>query len=176
MSNKIARLPSVIAADRHLCSLTSLSSGHVLIAGGSKDDEILSSAEIYDPLTENREQTAPLIEARSGHTATLLRSGLVLVVGGFDGRDEVASAELYDPVRGYWQPTGSLRIGRSHHHALLLPSGNVLVTGGCLDEMLVTEAEVYDPASGCWRWLSRPQQEPSAANDAHDAPPQALVS
>jgi WD40 repeat protein len=96
------------------------------------------------------ESTGSLVNARSGHTATLLPNGKVLVTGGTADNAALASAELYDPASGTWTATGSLAERRFGHTATLLPNGKVLVVGGitcCFD--LVT-AELYDPATGTW--------------------------
>ena len=44
---------------------------------------------------------APMLEPRSGHSATLLPDGKVLIVGGMrHNQDFYRSAELYDPATG----------------------------------------------------------------------------
>ncbi|MBK9518346.1 MAG: hypothetical protein IPO09_13560 [Anaeromyxobacter sp.] len=104
---------------------------------------------------------APMIEARSGHSATVLPSGLVLVAGGAgawhaDGSaDILASAELYDPVTGVWTPAASMGTARGWHSATLLQDGRVLVAGGVGAQLPgrytdLTSAELYDPATNRW--------------------------
>jgi WD40 repeat protein len=96
------------------------------------------------------ESTGSLVNARSGHTATLLPNGKVLVTGGTADYVALASAEPYDPASGTWTATGSLAERRFGHTATLLPNGKVLVVGGitcCFD---LVSAELYDPATGTW--------------------------
>ena len=82
---------------------TLLPDGRVLVSGGRVDggyeSQWLYDAELYDPGTGTWAPTGDMIQARSGHTATLLSDGRVLVSGGA-GSDPQASAELYDPGGG----------------------------------------------------------------------------
>lgn len=99
------------------------------------------------PLTEpGWAMTGSMVQARTGHTATLLDDGRVLVAGGTDAKGRaLASAELYDPASGTWTVTGTMTAAHSEHRAILLCDGRVLV----LDDWR-GEAEVYDPATGRW--------------------------
>lgn len=86
---------------------TLLPNGKVLITGGDGGDNssgrsTLASAVLYDPATDTWTPTSGMLEARSGHTATLLPNGKVLVAGGryFSGSgtpQPLATAELYTP-------------------------------------------------------------------------------
>jgi len=136
--------------ERNFHTATLLPNGKVLVAGGSANSNVLSSAELYDPATEMWTLTGALHTGRSSHTATSLANGNVLVAGGADN-----SAELYDPATETWTVTGSLRTGRTGHTATLLTDGRVLVAGGtCISNGAVcgflTSAELYDPISGNW--------------------------
>jgi hypothetical protein len=92
---------------------------------------------------------SPMLEPRSGQTATLLPDGKVLVAGGMRrNQDFYKSAELYDPATGRFQPTGEMSIGRVGHIAVLLRSGKVLVAGGWVGNGGTDSAELYDPATG----------------------------
>src|SRR5215475_10541282 len=74
---------------------------------------------------------SPMLEPRSGHSATLLQDGRVLIVGGMRrNQDFYRSAELYDPATGNFHSTGDMKIARVGHAAVLLPSGKVLILGG----------------------------------------------
>lgn len=110
---------------------------------------------------------APMLEARSGHSATLLLDGKVLIAGGMrHNQDFYKSAELYDPATGTFQPTGEMNQRRVGHIAVLLPSGKVLIAGGWVGEGGTDSAELYDPASGKFSLIaakmSTPRGRPSA--------------
>ena len=141
-------------AARELHTATLLQNGLVLVAGGGTDiccEDILVTAELYDPVTHTWSVTGSLNTSRFSHTATLLENGMVLVVGGFDSPSfPSASAELYDPARGTWTATGSLNTARYAHTATLLQNGKVLVAGGDNDGSSLASAELYDRASGTW--------------------------
>jgi hypothetical protein len=92
---------------------------------------------------------APMLEPRSGHSATLLSDGRVLIAGGMRRNQEFyRSAELYDPTTGKFQPTGEMSIARVGHVAILLPSGKVLIAGGWSGHESTNSAELYDPRTG----------------------------
>jgi hypothetical protein len=138
------------ARQRH--AATVLAGGEVLVTGGYAAG-ILSSAEVYDPLTGEFTGTGTLAAARQNHTATLLASGKVLVIGGEGGAGggiPLATAELYDPATGLFSPAGAMTTARTLHTATLLPGGKVLVTGGLSSHAAASElasAELYDPAT-----------------------------
>jgi N-acetylneuraminic acid mutarotase/uncharacterized protein YjdB len=170
---------------------TALNNGLVLIAGGSEiasnqpgsaisggsiEGSVLSSAELYDPITGIFTQTGSMTGVRENHTATLLNNGTVLVAGGdnltyryspcgtfgmmsciFFSGTPLATAELYNPANGTFVSTGSMNGARHLHAATLLNDGQVLVDGGddeSFDDSGVTptpavsSAEVYDPGTG----------------------------
>jgi Kelch motif/Galactose oxidase, central domain len=92
---------------------------------------------------------APMLEARSGHTATLLPNGRVLIAGGMRrNQDFYRSAEIFDPAMGKFQPTSQMSIARVGHAAVLLPSGKVLIAGGWIGHGCTDSAELYDPTTG----------------------------
>lgn len=133
---------------------TLLTSGKVLVTGGTIRDPILPQAptEIYEPLTHTWSRTGSLQTARYFHTATMLPSGKVLVVGGFSTPSApLTSAEIYDPAAGAWSRTAPMSVARANHSATLLPSGKVLVAGGegAMSSAL-DSSEIYDPASNAW--------------------------
>lgn len=92
---------------------------------------------------------APMLEPRSGHTATLLPNGKVLIAGGMRrNQDFYKSAELYDPVTGKFLATGEMRVGRVGQIGVLLRSGKVLIAGGWIGHGCTDSAELYDSSTG----------------------------
>ena len=90
----------------------------------------------------------PMIEPRSGHTATLLPDGKVLIVGGMRrNQDFYKSSELYDPSTGKFEASGDMTIARVGQAAILLPNGKVLIAGGWIGHGCTVSAELYDPAT-----------------------------
>ena len=138
-----------MSAPRGLHTATLLKNGMVLIAGGFTDGTSASNvatAELFDPVTSQFTQIAPMTSPRGGHSATLLPSGQVFLFGG--GSDVQKTAELFDPVSATFQvisrPSGG---SRRYHSATLLPSGKILLAGGQADQGMTNSAEVFDPAT-----------------------------
>jgi N-acetylneuraminic acid mutarotase len=161
---------------QHTASL--LHSGLVLAAGGNNlvgtcsCTTFVSSADIYNPITNSWTPTGSLVTARYAHTATVLADGRVLAAGGFGGATStlqsggaaLASAEIYDSATGTWSATGSMTTARMKHTATLLSSGRVLVVGGRGNTTTPT-AEVFDPTSGTWTAVA----SMSTARESHSA-------
>lgn len=129
---------------------TLLANGLVLIAGGSvSGNNILSSAELYDPRTGSYSQTGSMSTARLSPTATLLSNGKVLIAGGYNQSQTLGSAELYDPSTGLFSPTSPMSVPRTGHTATALNNGLVLITGGGTTLVAGTSsADLYDPTKG----------------------------
>jgi Galactose oxidase, central domain/Kelch motif len=135
---------------------------------------------------------SPMLQPRSGHSATLLANGKVLIVGGMRrNQDFYRSAELYDPATGTFQATGEMSTRRVGHVAVLLRSGKVLIAGGWIGSHDTTDAaELYDPATGKFTVIAKMttrRARPSATllangnvliagGDDHDARDAALAS
>ena len=124
--------PMMEARAGHTATL--LNDGTVLIAGGLVNINgvmtAVDSAEIYNPITQAFSPVvAPMISARTGHTATLLKDGRVLLAGGYNGTSSfnltgssngdtltwstmdgsiLNTAEIYDPRTKTFEPVGGI--------------------------------------------------------------------
>lgn len=90
---------------------TSLADGRVLAAGGygGGSNNVVDSAEVYDPASAIWTRTRPMSTPRAFHAAALLPDGTVLVAGGFNAQFmTVASAERYDPKTGRFSDAGMM--------------------------------------------------------------------
>ncbi|MFH0899038.1 MAG: kelch repeat-containing protein [Pseudomonadota bacterium] len=130
-----------MARTRGYHAATLLPNGKVLVAGGCSihnDLVALSSAELFDPMTNTWSEVASMTNARYYHTATLLSDGRVLIAGGYSFPDPnvsktggfLSSAEVYDPEANTWSPAPSMNKQRLWHTATLLLDGRVIVVGG----------------------------------------------
>jgi hypothetical protein len=132
-----------------------LTKGDVLSIGGvDNNNNLLSSAELYNPTAGTWALTGSMAAAREYFPAVVLTNGKVLVSGGLGtGSTVLAAAELYDPTAGTWSSAGSLSVARVTHTATLLSTGKVLVTGGCTTSTcssITTTSELYDPTTNSW--------------------------
>lgn len=145
---------------RSLPSMTLLSSGKVLVAGGSN----LNSAELYDPLTRTWTATGSMSVVRHGHGAVLLRDGRVLVASGFStSAGEVPAAEIYDPTTGTWTLAAPPLVPRHYASLTLLPDGRALLAGGFSGGGVTNHAEIYDPVANTWTVTAAMQRPRSGA-------------
>jgi hypothetical protein len=87
--------------ERTLATVTVLTNGKVLVAGGYDEAHtLLGSAEICDPTSGTWTATDDRLSIpRAAHTATRLANGIgVLITGGIDALGPTASTEIFHPV------------------------------------------------------------------------------
>lgn len=135
---------------------TRLLDGRVLVSGGwGISQAAVTSAEVYDPVTNVWAVTGNSRSARADHTATLLADGRVLAVGGVGDNASCstnATSEVYSPVSGTWAdgPNAPVSFGTGHS-AIRLNNGRVLVSGGgnrC--GTVFRSAALFDPTTSTW--------------------------
>jgi hypothetical protein len=142
---------AAMRAARAAHTATTLRDGRVLVAGGfTSEENVVSGAELFDPVGARFAALPRMRTLRHSHTATLLPNGKVLLVGGYSvGSTVIAAAELFDPATNRFTPTGSLGAARAGHIAVALPNGKVLIAGGVGPAWsFLSSAEIYDPATG----------------------------
>lgn len=102
--------------------------------GGITNSFGQDTAEIYDLKDETLTLlTNTMVQARTGHTATMLQDGRILLTGGAEDvlGEPTNTAEVYNPTTQTFSAVGNLVGGpRSLHRATLLDDGRVLLTGG----------------------------------------------
>lgn len=153
---------------RQAHTATRLPDGRVLLLGGSQDGSVIvSTGDIYDPVTDSCSPIPDMAVPRVLQTATLLDDGRVLVVGGLGTFDFVdvsaalnsatSSCEIYDPISNSWSPAPALPNGRVGHGASKLGDGRVLITGGLEVAQFVipipsisNDCRRYDPGTNSW--------------------------
>ena len=165
VTSALAIAPSADLAGQ---SVTQLPDGRWLLAGGRTATGPVTDLKIRGA-DLNEDLPVHLLQARSGHTATVLPNGLVWVVGGV-GRDGrvLADSELIDPVDGTVQalPTPGLT-ARTEHTALVLTNGEVLLAGGRDAEGLVlATAQRWNPRTQVALTVNSPLE---VARYAHSA-------
>ena len=111
---------------------TQLKDGRILIAGGvDNDGDVLSTAEIYDPLDNSFGDTISM-SARERGFAGLLPDGKVLIAGGDNGSGPVATAEIFDPdpAVNSFTATGNMNTARANAAGVVTADGRAIVAGG----------------------------------------------
>jgi N-acetylneuraminic acid mutarotase len=136
----------------------SLPDGGVLVAGGyagaEPGDELLASAEIYDPKANTWTPTGDMTRPRADPEGAVLQDGRVLVTGGnvVLPSTRTNTAEIYNPATGQWTPTtGSMTDAKVDHTMTVLSNGQVLAVGGLLrHDISLVSADLYDPKTDTW--------------------------
>ncbi len=155
-----------LAVARGRAAVAVLSDGRVLVAGGCTTigctappgllEAVLSSAEVYDPLTDRWTATSPMAVARGGHAAAPLVGGDALVVGGCTDplcTSPLATAEILVGASLEFVPASPMTAARFGVAAvpMPMPDGTVLVSQGCsAPNACDVSAEIYDPLANSW--------------------------
>ncbi|KFE70491.1 Kelch repeat-containing protein [Hyalangium minutum] len=126
-----------------------LADGRVLVVGGWHKGHLQTSAELWDPRTEQWSRTGALSLPRSSFTLTALPDGRAVVSGGLAGNasDATTATELWDPQKGTWSPGAPLAIGRAGHLLVPMDGDTFLVVGTSrpTPEALETTWELWSP-------------------------------
>ena len=130
---------------RNLHVATQMQNGKVLIAGGNAalppagegvwEQDLLVSAEIFDPETGISTRTGNMNASRSEDHGILLADGRVLMISSFIPRHPI---EMYYPHSGGFDAVADAPFTFGTRSATLLPNGKVLLIGA-------------SPAGGRWR-------------------------
>lgn len=133
---------------------TLLADGRVFVTGGTSAinasdpiaslGNILSSSQIYNPVSNSWSGAASLPDPRIGHAASLLPSGRVLISGGLEVTfffglpipSITNTARRYDPSSNSMLNTASMSGARALHGQIALADGRVLVVGGADGDVL----------------------------------------
>ena len=103
---------------------TRLTDGRVLIIEGNGSNTV-STAELYDPRTDNFTPLGDMPIVAEGSDATLLADGRVLITGGSDPtinvQEYLNSAQVFDPATGKFTATGSMHATRRSQAANKAP-------------------------------------------------------
>ena len=81
------------------------------LVGGRDDATELSSAECYDPKTNQWSPVVAMNSRRSGVGLAVV-NGQLLAVGGFDGTTYLKTIEVFDPVSNQWKLYGGMNYRR----------------------------------------------------------------
>jgi hypothetical protein len=159
-----AASPMSAARHSHGKGMVLLPNGKVLVTGGY-DSGPLTSAELYDPGTDNWSNagTGTMPYAYADHSAILLPNNKVLVAGGRGtGMSYNKVCCLYDPDTNSWQTTGSSTDERTHAGFARLSNGKILAAGGATSGANISTSELYDTFSGTWSTTGSFIQPPAA--------------
>ena len=176
-----------IGGRRLVPSLTRLSTGRMLVAGGIEISVLFGipiaatstiKAQLYNPATNTWSNAANMPSGRAYHqdSQVTLADGRVLLSGGVLVPDlinaansaSIANADVYNPATNTWVATTMSR-ARTGHSATRLASGQVIVCGGAeglLSAAIAIDAVArFDAATNSWVDLS-PLTQPRAGHSA----------
>lgn len=153
-----------LAAGLHVAraghSATILPDGTVFIFGGvGANRQIISTAELYDPATQQFSVLANVLAVpRAFHTATLLTDGTVLLAGGIEvGGEFPDDVQLWDfRTRSALSQHIVMMIPRQGQTASLLADGGVRMAGGT-DSFgrPIAVDEIFDPETRQFRFANQ---------------------
>jgi hypothetical protein len=143
-----------------------LADGRVMVAGGSKGELYLQSAEVLD-LTTGTWTALPDMHHCYCHFAMgVLQDGRVIVAGGMTSGQPGTHwqlAEIYDPVRNRWSVLPALAARRQFCAGCVASDGRFVVSGGEDERGVHESCEAYNPLLNCWE----PAADMNVARSGH---------
>jgi N-acetylneuraminic acid mutarotase len=126
------------------------------IGGLSGNNQLVSTNEEYNPITNQWTSKMPMPTARTGF-AIVVYQGKIFVIGGTVGNNGyVGNNEMYDPVTNTWQTKASMPTPRADLSANIIDDKIFLIGGKRYASAapFYGEAdinEVYDPTTDTWK-------------------------
>ena len=125
------------------------------IMGGERN---MQKAQIYNPVSNEWKEVAPLKTGRAGHCAVVLQKE-IYVIAGHNGTVCLNSVECYNPSTNQWRRIPNMSKPR-RLAAAATSSGKIVVVGGYsnMSDSITTEAscEMFDPRTNEWSLVSSP--------------------
>jgi cellulose synthase/poly-beta-1,6-N-acetylglucosamine synthase-like glycosyltransferase/transposase len=151
-----ATTTTTAATARKYATATNLIDGRVLVVGGnSSTDSTMSSAEIYDPLTNTfAALTNNMIVRRANSSIITLNDGRALVAGGqTDYGSALTTTEIFDPNTNTFVAGTGMPTARNNFTMVKLNSGKVAAIGGATNSFIgagVSSIDLFDPSTNTW--------------------------
>jgi len=128
--------------------------GKIYAIGGATNSSgsgILSTVEMYDPITDIWTPKASMSTARFVHASAAVNGIIYVFAGDSASEGSVEAVEAYDPVTDIWTTKSNMSFARGAHRAATV-NGKIYVIGGASGppfKALWTNEE-YDPATDTW--------------------------
>ncbi len=125
------------------------------IGGLTGDNQLVSTNEEYNPITNQWTSRMPMPTARTGFAITVYQ-GKIFVIGGTVGNNGyVGNNEMYDPITNTWQTKASMPTPRADLSANIIDDKIYLIGGKryASSSPFYGETninEVYDPSADTW--------------------------
>ena len=113
------------------------------LGGYNAGERHLSTAEVYDPKSNNWTMLPPMNRIRSDACA-VSHAGLFYIIGGFDGLEILSSIKIYDPQTNQWTYGPSMLVRRSGLRAVV-HKGKIFAMGGYDGQDRLSSVECLDP-------------------------------
>ena len=149
----------------HQAAAVALTTGQILLAGGTLQDGRLTAAcTLYTNTSHTPDRgpgpasrpAAPLPAARAGAAAVAVEGNRVYLLGGETGEPGRATASVcvYQECEDRWEAGPAMLQARVEHSAAVAGPGWLVVVGGRLAGRLTDTVEMLCLASGCWHQCS----------------------
>jgi Tol biopolymer transport system component len=136
---------------REGAGLAQLDDGRIILVGGKHESKTASTSmvDIFDPISNQWQEAAPMKHARSEPSAVTLTDGRVFVLGSRASAEIAKNAEIYDPVSDSWSDAGTSAFLRFSPVLTVLPNNQVLVLGRIPPDTTpdINAVEIFDPSS-----------------------------
>ena len=135
---------------------TEVINGKIYAIGGMKvwnqnDDQLLSSAEVYDPATNTWTAIASMSTPRYWFQTEVI-DGKIYAIGGGGSSGTLSSAEVYDPAADTWTSIASMSTPSKRLKTEVV-NGKIYAIGG-QDSSTLSSVEMYDPTTNTWTTLA----------------------